>query len=100
MGDQKKDLHVFLEAILKRDNLRIILTGAGSSAFIGEAGQGIIQKVTGKITEAIATTDIVTEPELFALKSKHTLFISFGRSGMSPESFISMALEDHYYKNG
>ncbi len=94
--DQKKDLHDFLKVILEKEDLRIILTGAGSSAFIGEAAQGIVQKATGKITQAIATTDIVTQPELFFLKRKPTLLISFARSGSSPESLETIALADHY----
>ncbi|MCG2461667.1 SIS domain-containing protein [Flavobacteriaceae bacterium F89] len=96
MVEQKMDIHIFFESILKKNDLRIILTGAGSSAFIGEAAKGFVQKATGKITQAIATTDIVTQPELFFLKGMPTLLISFARSGSSPESLEAIALADRY----
>lgn len=94
--DQKKDLFRFLDVILKKKDLRIILTGAGSSAFIGEAARGKVQKITKKLTQAIATTDIVTHPGLFFLKTTPTLLVSFARSGSSPESREAIVLADKY----
>jgi tagatose-6-phosphate ketose/aldose isomerase len=94
--DHKKDLLLFLEPILTKENLNIILTGAGSSAFIGEAARGMIQQLTKKTTLAIASTNIVTDPEHFFLKNTPTLLVSFARSGSSPESHEAIALADHY----
>jgi len=65
---------------------RIILTGAGSSAFIGEALALFAAKSSGVKCEAIHTTDIVSAPETVLFPDIPTLLISFARSGNSPES--------------
>ena len=65
---------------------RIILTGAGSSAFIGEALALFVAKSSGIKCEAIHTTDIVSAPETVLFPNIPTLLISFARSGNSPES--------------
>jgi tagatose-6-phosphate ketose/aldose isomerase len=92
----KEALEAFIGPVLRTPGLRIILTGAGSSAFIGEAAAGIVQQETGRITQAIATTDLVTHPSLFFLKEVPTLLISFARSGNSPESLESVKLANQY----
>jgi len=93
---EKSDLHNFLAPVLGIKDLRIILTGAGSSAFIGEAVQGIVQKETQRITQAAATTDIITHPASYFLKEVPTLLISFARSGNSPESLEAINLANVY----
>ena len=95
----KSQISAFLDPIFEIPNLRIILTGAGSSAFIGEAAQGLVQKNTGKITQALATTDLVTHPELFFMDDVPTLLISFARSGNSPESVETVRLADIHVSN-
>ena len=92
----KKDIALFLSPILQQENLRIILTGAGSSAFVGEVAQGTIQQQTGLPTQLVATTDLVTHPEAFFIKQRPTLLISFARSGNSPESLEAAYLADQY----
>lgn len=90
----------FLNPLLNQNNLQIILTGAGSSAFIGEAAQGLVQKNTGCLTRAIATTDLVTHPELFFPKdTQPVLLVSFARSGNSPESVEAVNLADQFCKD-
>ncbi len=78
---------------------RIILTGAGSSAFIGTTLRGIFQQATHLITEAIPTTDIVTHPLDYLQPGQPTIIISFARSGNSPESVAALALADEICKN-
>lgn len=90
----KNDITLFLSPILRQKDLRIILTGAGSSAFVGEVAQGTIQQQTGLPTQIIATTDLVTHPEAFFIKDRPTLLISFARSGNSPESLEAARLAD------
>ncbi|WP_460538705.1 SIS domain-containing protein [Echinicola sediminis] len=92
----KEEIQSFVAPIFKKNNARIILTGAGSSAFIGESAQGVVQQKTGVYTQAIATTDLVTHPELFFLKDKPTLLVSFARSGNSPESVEAVRLADEF----
>lgn len=96
LRSREAEINDFLEPLLKKNELQIILSGAGSSAFVGEAAQGIIQKETGCTTSAIATTDIVTHPELFLQNNKPTLLVSFARSGNSPESVETVKLIDGF----
>ena len=93
---REKEINSFLSPLFSLNNLQIILTGAGSSAFIGEAAQNLVQKKTGHSTKAIATTDIVTHPSLFFQRQVPTLLISFARSGNSPESVETVKLADHF----
>lgn len=78
---------------------RIILTGAGTSAFIGEALRGAFQRETGIATEAIASTDIVTHPENYLIANEPVLIVSFARSGNSPESAAVLQLADSLCKS-
>ena len=52
----------FLAPLVARPDLRIILTGAGSSAFAGEIAAPALRRHLGRRVEAIATTDIVASP--------------------------------------
>jgi len=93
---QKAELEFFLLPVLALKDLRIILAGAGSSAFIGESVQGIVQKETQRVTQAIATTDLITHASSYFLKEVPTLLISFARSGNSPESLEAINLANLY----
>jgi tagatose-6-phosphate ketose/aldose isomerase len=73
---------------------RIILTGAGTSAFIGLSLRGVFQRNTGIVTEAISTTDLVSHPKDYLQPAIPTLLISFARSGNSPESVAAVTLAD------
>ena len=55
-------LNNFLEPLLRKENLRIILTGAGTSAFIGDIIAPWLASHTGKNFSAVPTTDLVTNP--------------------------------------
>ncbi|WP_353718877.1 SIS domain-containing protein [Dyadobacter sp. 676] len=84
----------FLNPVLQKDKLRVILTGAGTSGFIGDAAQGTLQKIWRKPVQAVPTTEIVTRPESVFLRPVPTLLISFARSGNSPESVETLRLAD------
>ena len=88
--EQKPRIAGFMERIIKEvnglGNLRIVLTGAGSSAFIGEALAHFAAKASKIKCEAIHTTDMVSAPETVLFGDIPTLLISFARSGNSPES--------------
>ncbi|AHM62261.1 tagatose-6-phosphate ketose/aldose isomerase [Flammeovirgaceae bacterium 311] len=73
---------------------RIILTGAGTSAFIGLSLRGVFQRQTGLLTEAISTTDLVSHPKDYLHPDIPTLMISFARSGNSPESVAAVEMAD------
>jgi tagatose-6-phosphate ketose/aldose isomerase len=93
IGNQRAAVAAFLEPLLARENLRIVLTGAGTSAFIGECLLPAML-AQGRRVEAIATTDLVSGPGLFFQPQAPTLLVSFARSGSSPESLAAVALAD------
>ncbi|HBB1309811.1 TPA: SIS domain-containing protein, partial [Escherichia coli] len=74
-------LNNFLEPLLRKENLQIILTGAGTSAFIGDIIAPWLASHTGKNFSAVPTTDLVTNPMDYLNPAHPLLLISFGRSG-------------------
>ncbi|HBH85777.1 MAG: hypothetical protein A2X05_01445 [Bacteroidetes bacterium GWE2_41_25] len=94
--NEKEKIRNFINKVLGKDCLYVILTGAGTSAFIGEALVGPFQKKWGVCTRAIATTDLITHPENYFMRSRPTLLISFARSGDSPESLATVELANKY----
>jgi tagatose-6-phosphate ketose/aldose isomerase len=84
----------FLTPLLARTDLRIILTGAGSSAFIGECLAPLLLRQLGRRVEAIATTDLLSGPTQYLQRDVPTLLVSFGRSGSSPESLAVVDLAE------
>ena len=90
--EQKDALAHFLRPLWALPDLNVILTGAGTSAFIGEALLGSFLTQTQKLTRAVATTNLVSHPTHFLPKTSPTLLISFARSGNSPESTAAVDL--------
>jgi tagatose-6-phosphate ketose/aldose isomerase len=84
----------FLAPLLTRPDLRIILTGAGSSAFIGECLAPLLLRRLDCRVEAIATTDLLSGPMQYLQRDVPTLLVSFGRSGSSPESVAVVELTE------
>lgn len=96
LTEQESSLKRFLEKVTTKPNLQVILSGAGTSAYIGDILEGPFQRNTGLSTRAIATTDLVSHPEAYFQKQKPTLLISFARSGNSPESIAAIDLANSF----
>jgi len=96
--NQEKEIQDFFkrESINNSKNLNIILTGAGSSAFIGEIAQYSFRKAGFKNTKAVPTTDLVTHFTDIVDVQKPLLLVSFGRSGNSPESIAAIKLANKH----
>lgn len=93
MAGGRSALQAFLSnAYAGIDN--IILTGAGTSAFIGLSLCGSFFRQTNIITRAVATTDLVAHPYDYFHSNRVPLIISFARSGNSPESCAALELAD------
>jgi len=90
----KHELKKYLKKFFESADVRVILTGAGSSAFIGEVLLGVYNKKFKNSISAVATTDLVTHPELYFNKQNKYLLISFARSGNSPESSQAIILAE------
>jgi len=84
----------FLRDVVGRPDLRVILTGAGSSAFAGDIAAPALRRHLNRRVDAIATTDIVASPLDYLERNTPTLLVSFGRSGNSPESVATTELAD------
>ena len=84
----------FLRPLLARPDLRVVLTGAGSSAFVGELLAPALALATGHRVEAVATTTVVSGPAAVFVEDVPTLLVSFARSGDSPESLAAVRLAD------
>lgn len=95
----KDELQKFLDQVVKAEDFDIVLTGAGTSEFVGNSlFQALAQKYNYKV-KSYATTDIVPSPENFLSREKPTLLISFGRSGNSPESLGAVQAAEVVCKN-
>ena len=92
-------LRAFLRPLLERKDLRIVLTGAGTSAFIGECLAPAIKSSTGLRVDAVATTDLVGSPDTCLDESVPTLVVSFARSGNSPESLAAVNLAEQVLRD-
>ncbi|SHF54356.1 tagatose-6-phosphate ketose/aldose isomerase [Microbulbifer donghaiensis] len=83
---QRAELDDWLTPLLDRQNLRVILTGAGTSAYVGNTLAPYLTQAMARRIEAISTTDLVSNPQEYLLRRVPTLLISYARSGNSPES--------------
>ncbi|MCQ1060712.1 SIS domain-containing protein [Photobacterium sp. ZSDE20] len=89
----------FLQPLLADPKLRIILIGAGTSAFVGDAVAPFIQTNNRFNVASIPTTDLVSNPAEYLDPSRKTLVVSFARSGNSPESVAAVELVDQLVEN-
>jgi tagatose-6-phosphate ketose/aldose isomerase len=97
--DKRKDLLNYLKNIIDDRDINIILTGAGTSAYIGDVLLGSFNKYVQNPVSAIATTDLITHPHHYFSSEKEYLLISFARSGNSPESSQVILLAENFSKN-
>ncbi|MGE0034995.1 MAG: SIS domain-containing protein [Xanthobacteraceae bacterium] len=94
LSEREAELRGFVRPLLENSETRTILTGAGTSAFIGEClAPYLAARLLGRV-EAIATTDLVSAPYLYFEPQTPTLLVSFARSGNSPESVAAVELAD------
>lgn len=84
--EHKDELQKFIDQVIKCEDFDVILTGAGTSEFVGNALFAHLSQLLDHKVKSYGTTDIVATPEAYLSRTKPTLLISFGRSGNSPES--------------
>ena len=103
---KRGEIAAFLQGIAdKHDYIKVIFTGAGTSAYVGDTLVPYFKEVYDERKwnfNAIATTDIVSNPETYLKKDVATVLVSFARSGNSPESVatvdLAKALVDDLYQ--
>ena len=104
--EKREEIVAFLQDIAaKHDYIKVILTGAGTSAYVGDTLVPYFKEVYDERKwnfNAIATTDIVANPKTYLKKEVPTVLVSFARSGNSPESVatvdLAKALVDELYQ--
>ena len=82
----KDELQKFVDQVVKAPDFDIVLTGAGTSEFVGNSLYHALNKKYDFKVKSYASTDIVPNPEDTLSRTKPTLLVNFGRSGNSPES--------------
>ena len=95
--EKKAEVSAFMHKYLTPDT-DIVLTGAGTSAFIGDALCPVMRGMWHNV-RSVATTDIVTHAEYLLDKERPLLLVSFARSGNSPESVAAVNLANKVCKN-
>ena len=93
------ELQKFLAPVADDPLARIVLTGAGTSAYIGACIAPVLDAQLAARVEAVPTTDIVSSPHLYLHADQPTLLVSFGRSGNSPESLQAVTLAESLVKD-
>lgn len=87
-------LQAFAGPLSANPAARIILTGAGSSSYIGQCVAPLLDRRLAARVDAVPTTDIVCAPRLYLDPEQPLLLVSFGRSGNSPESLAAVELAE------
>ena len=87
---EKEEISSFIRKVTSNPDYDIILTGAGTSEFVGNSIFPFLSPLNEFKVKSYGTTDIVACPEDYLSRTKSTLLISFGRSGNSPESVAAV----------
>ncbi len=90
--EQKQEIQSFLKQYTTSNKSRVLLSGAGSSAYIGESVAPTLNHECSLSFDAHHTTDIVTHPNYFFDYDSPDVVVSYARSGNSPESVATFDL--------
>jgi len=94
---RREEIESFLkEKTFSKNNPRVILTGAGSSAYIGLSVQNLLRYRWQLDVDTKPTTDIVTHWNSILLRNADNTMISFSRSGNSPESIGALLIAEKF----
>ena len=96
--ERKADIERFLADNQITKQTRTVLTGAGTSAFVADTAACLFMQDGYGQTRSVATTDIVSAPCSF-LSPEDKLFVSFARSGNSPESVAAYRIARKFCKD-
>jgi len=90
--------HQFIQRVKQIKDLDIVLTGAGSSAFIGQTVDHIFLHKMGKRVRPLSTTSLTTHFSNYISSNRPLLMVSFARSGNSPESLAVVDIAESFVK--
>src|SRR5690625_800505 len=89
-----ENLQSFYNTLAAKKGVNIVLTGAGTSAYIGEITEHLFIPSNQITSRAIPTTTLVTHFTSYINTSEPLLLISFARSGNSPESIAAVDIAE------
>jgi len=92
LSAMRERIESFVAPVAGNSGARIILTGAGTSSYIGQCLAPLLDRQLAARVDAVPTTDLVSAPYLHLDPAQPLLLVSFGRSGNSPESLAAVAL--------
>ncbi|MEQ4576170.1 MAG: SIS domain-containing protein [Gammaproteobacteria bacterium] len=87
-------VQAFVAPVAHDARARIVLTGAGTSAYIGQCLAPLLDRQLAARVDAVPTTDLVSSPALYLDPEQPLLLVSFGRSGNSPESLAAVRIAE------
>jgi tagatose-6-phosphate ketose/aldose isomerase len=93
---ERASLEEFLQPLVASPDLRVLLTGAGTSSYIGDCLAPALAARLRRRVESIATTELLSGPDLRLPADGPTLLVSFARSGNSPESVAALELAERF----
>ena len=94
LAGMRAEIAGFVAPIAGDPAARVILTGAGTSAYIGQCLAPLLDRQLAARVDAVPTTDLVSNPRLHLDPGQPLLLVSFGRSGNSPESLAAVQLAE------
>lgn len=97
--NEKDAIKTLIHKVIDQDDYDIILTGAGTSEFVGNSIFPYLSPLNNYKVKSFGTTDIVACPEAYLSQTKPTLLISFARSGNSPESVAAVEAANEVCSN-
>ena len=93
---RENEFRTFIESSVLRENREVVLMGAGSSSYIGLSAQNLMRAKWSLECEVVPSTDIITHYDSILAKKKRYTFLSFARSGNSPESLGAYVLTSRF----
>ncbi len=95
----KEKIKSFVSKHFFSKDTEIIMTGAGSSSFVGNVLSMILPQKSYNNFKTIPSSDLITHPHIFLQKNKKFVLISFARSGNSPESMGVLKIANFLCEN-
>ena len=83
---REAEIRTFIDSRILHEDRQNVLMGAGSSSHIGLSAQNLLRSKWSLDCEVIPTTDMITHYDSLLVKKRKYAFVSFARSGNSPES--------------
>lgn len=95
LAERRSQILSFLDECGPSDRLSVLLTGAGTSDYIGRALAALLRREWQCEVAAVASTELLTNLDDYLLPGRQYLMISLSRSGQSSEgvALIHHALE-------